>query len=108
MRRHLSLSLFSLLLTAACGPSNVAEDENEGIDEELQPVGDEGKEDSAGQPGPLVSTNTSATQVWVAKNKWEDRDTTAARAASTGTRSTSPGWPASRRSTPSMATGPSR
>ncbi len=40
-----------------------------------------GKADSANVPGPWVNTNTKATQVWTARNKWEDTDTTAARAA---------------------------
>lgn len=40
-----------------------------------------GKADNAGIAGPLVATNTTATQVWTAKNKWEDTDTPAAKAA---------------------------
>ncbi len=40
-----------------------------------------GKADSIGVPGPAVATNTSDTQVWNAVNKWEDRDTAAARTA---------------------------
>jgi len=40
-----------------------------------------GKEDNAGRSGPLVASNTTATQVWLATNKWEDRDTVSARKA---------------------------
>jgi hypothetical protein len=40
-----------------------------------------GKADSAYVKGPLVNTNTSATQVWTASNAWEDTDTPAARKA---------------------------
>jgi hypothetical protein len=39
------------------------------------------KADTVGVPGPLVNTNTTETQVWTARNKWEDRDTAAARTA---------------------------
>lgn len=54
-----------------------------GLDKgDLLPVdGDdpEGKEDGVlGRRGPLVNTNTTRTQVWTARNKWEDRDTPAA------------------------------
>ena len=42
--------------------------------------GDEvGKADSAGIPGPLVNTNTKDTQVWIARNNWEDTDTPVAK-----------------------------
>jgi hypothetical protein len=40
-----------------------------------------GKADSANVPGPFVNTNTTATQVWTARNKWQDTDTSAASAA---------------------------
>ena len=52
-----------------------------GIDGPFQEDGPVGKEDSAGIPGPLVNTNTSDTQVWTARSKWEDTDTEAARKA---------------------------
>jgi hypothetical protein len=39
------------------------------------------KADTVGVPGPLVNTNTSDTQVWTARNKWEDRDTPEAKKA---------------------------
>lgn len=72
--------LFSLLiaLTTACG---VDDADDFGIDEELVPVGPMGKDDGPGKAGLKVATDTSRTQVWVARNKWEDRDTPAARRA---------------------------
>jgi hypothetical protein len=39
------------------------------------------KADNVGIAGPLVNTNTTETQVWTAKNKWEDRDTAEAKKA---------------------------
>jgi hypothetical protein len=39
------------------------------------------KADNAGVAGPAVSTDTSDTQVWEARNKWEDRDTAEANKA---------------------------
>jgi hypothetical protein len=39
------------------------------------------KADNAGIPGPLVATDTRETQVWTARNQWEDTDTAAARKA---------------------------
>jgi hypothetical protein len=47
-----------------------------------------GKEDSEYRRGLLVATNTTATQVWTARNKWEDRTTAAALKAGIA-------WPAS-------------
>jgi hypothetical protein len=41
------------------------------FDEEGAPLG---KADSANVQGPLVNTDTSATQVWSAKRAWEDKD----------------------------------
>jgi hypothetical protein len=40
-----------------------------------------GKADSAGIPGPAYHNDTRATQVWYARNAWEDTNTPAARAA---------------------------
>ena len=67
------------LVGAACG--NGAEVEDYGISGPFQETGPVGKEDNAGVPGPAVNTDTSETQVWTARNKWEDRDTPAARLA---------------------------
>lgn len=47
----------------------------------VDPLPPPGKEDSQFRKGLLVATNTSRTQVWTAKNKWEDTDTPAAQAA---------------------------
>ena len=51
------------------------------MDGPLSPVPAAGKEDSANRRGLLVNTDTSRTQVWTARNRWEDRDTPAARQA---------------------------
>ncbi len=68
---------------SACGG---ADDElpppNEyGIEGTFEPGDPLGKADSAQVPGPWVNTDTRATQVWTARNKWEDTDTAAAQAA---------------------------
>lgn len=52
-----------------------------GIDGPLEPEGPLGKADSVHVVGPSVSTWTGDTQVWKAKNAWEDVDTIAARKA---------------------------
>jgi hypothetical protein len=56
-------------------------DEEWGMEGPLEPVPAPGKEDSEYRKGLLVATNTTRTQVWTAKNAWDDTDTTAARAA---------------------------
>jgi hypothetical protein len=69
----------SAVLAAACGGADAADDWGiTGPFVETEPLG---KADNAGVPGPLVNTDTSETQVWTARNKWEDTDTDAARAA---------------------------
>jgi hypothetical protein len=66
--------------TVAAGDDADGDDfDDMGIDGPFQEDGPVGKEDSAGVPGPAVNTNTSDTQVWTARNKWEDTDTEAAR-----------------------------
>lgn len=57
------------------------DDDDYGIDGPFSPDEPLGKADSAGVPGPKVSNNTAATQVWSATEKWEDTDTTAAKRA---------------------------
>lgn len=47
----------------------------------IEPTPAPGKEDSQNRRGILVATNTTRTQVWTASNKWEDKDTVAARKA---------------------------
>lgn len=56
-------------------------DEDWGMEGPVEPLPPPGKEDSQYRKGLLVATNTSRTQVWTARNKWEDRDTAAAKAA---------------------------
>jgi hypothetical protein len=56
-------------------------DDDWGMEGPVEPLPPPGKEDSQFRKGMLVATNTSRTQVWTAKNKWEDTDTPAARAA---------------------------
>ncbi len=63
-------------------PATDDTEEDYGIDGPFgESEGPVGKADNAGVPGPLVATDTSATQVWTARNKWEDTDTPAAKAA---------------------------
>lgn len=84
----LAIALMALLAAlapslVACG--DVAEPEEEldefGIEGELYPDEPLGKADSAGVPGPRVSTYTGDTQVWTARNKWQDTETPAAKKA---------------------------
>ena len=71
----LALGLPTLHLGCAGDGEEPFPDETFGDSERLD------KADNVGIPGPLVNTNTSDTQVWTAKNKWEDRDTAAAKQA---------------------------
>ncbi len=91
-RRVLRLSTATLTLSlAACwalgcsshsaAPGSDDAEEDYGIDGPFASEGPVGKADNAGVAGPLVATNTAATQVWTARNKWEDKDTPAAKAA---------------------------
>jgi len=83
VRRNVSLLLLLWLLPVA----SCAEGESQDLDDEygmlgpLSPTPLPGKEDSEIRRGLLVNTDTTRTQVWSAVNKWEDRDTAAARAA---------------------------
>jgi len=54
--------------------------EDYGIEGPFAVDGPNGKGDDAGVPGPKVSTYTGDTQVWTARNAWEDTETAAARA----------------------------
>src|SRR5262249_46656590 len=72
-------SLFVACLIActdAGGP-----DDDWGLNGPVEQTPPPGKEDSEYRRGLLVATNTTRTQVWNSRNKWEDTDTPAARAA---------------------------
>jgi hypothetical protein len=73
----------SLAVLAACSADDGALDPDEewGMEGAMSPTPPRGKEDSENRRGLLVNTDTTRTQVWTARNKWEDTDTTAARAA---------------------------
>ncbi len=81
MRRRMRrlACLFALLIACTDGASGP--DEEWGLDGPVETVPPPGKEDGQNHKGLLVATNTSRTQVWTAKNQWEDRTTEAARAA---------------------------
>lgn len=81
--RQLVLSLAAVSLAWGCSDS-AASSPNEddyglaGPFVDTEPVG---KADNAGIPGPMVATNTADTQVWTARNGWEDIDTAEAKKA---------------------------
>ncbi len=82
MLRRLALSLVLALSACAGDPSGAgSKDEEWGMEGPLFPTPAPGKEDAVNRKGLLVATNTTRTQVWSAKNKWEDRDTAAAKKA---------------------------
>ncbi len=85
-----TLSLLSFLIAfAGCaGEDPLDPDEEWGMEGPLTPTPPPGKEDSEYRRGLLVATDTTRTQVWTARNQWEDTDTPAARAAGLA-------WPAS-------------
>jgi hypothetical protein len=74
---------WALGIAPACGDRAREEsaDEDYEIAGPLSPGEPLGKADSIGVPGPKVNSDTSATQVWLAANRWQDTDTPAARAA---------------------------
>jgi hypothetical protein len=76
--RRLSILLVFLV---ACADTTGGADEEWGMDGPVEPVPAPGKEDSQYRKGLFVNTNTTRTQVWTARNKWEDTDTPVARAA---------------------------
>jgi hypothetical protein len=82
-RLVIAVSVLSLA-AAACSsePDPAADlDDEWGMDGPLSPTPAPGKEDSQNRKGLLVATDTSRTQVWTARNKWEDKDTPAAKKA---------------------------
>lgn len=76
-----------VLLVVASSLGACATDEADNPDEEwgmsgpVSPTPPIGKEDSELRRGLLVATDTSRTQVWTARNRWEETATVAARAA---------------------------
>ncbi len=78
--RTLALGL-SIALAACSGEGPLDPDEEWGMEGPMFPTPPPGKEDSEHRRGLLVATDTTRTQVWTARNKWEDTDTPAARAA---------------------------
>ena len=70
------------LLVVGCAQDQALDlDDEWGMDGAVSPTPPPGKEDSELRKGLLVATDTTRTQVWTARNKWEDTDTTAAKAA---------------------------
>jgi hypothetical protein len=81
-----SVFVLPVLVLVASSLGACATDEAESPDEEwgmsgpLSPTPPIGKEDSELRRGLLVATDTTRTQVWTARNRWEDTATPAARA----------------------------
>lgn len=86
------MKLFTLSLLIAfagcAGEEPPAPDDEWGMEGPLSPTPPPAQEDYEYRRGLLVATDTTRTQVWTARNKWEDTDTPAARAAGLA-------WPAS-------------
>src|SRR5258705_2032207 len=80
MRR---VSVLLVLAITACQDAGDASgpDDDWGMDGLLAPTPPPGKEDSEYRRGLLVNTDTTRTQVWTARNKWEDTTTDAAKKA---------------------------
>lgn len=72
------LALLMLIASACADEAQLTPDEEWGMEGPVSPTPPPGKEDSEYRRGLLVATNTTATQVWTARNKWEDRTTPAA------------------------------
>lgn len=82
--RSLAALLALVLAGAGCASEDAAElypDEEFSIDGPFETTPPPGKDDGPYRKGLAVATNTTATQVWSAKNAWEDRDTPNARKA---------------------------
>ena len=75
MRR---LAILVVIASACADEAELTPDEEWGMEGPMFPTPPPGKEDSEYRRGLLVATNTTATQVWSARNKWEDRSTAAA------------------------------
>ncbi|MGN6110750.1 MAG: PPC domain-containing protein [Kofleriaceae bacterium] len=66
---------------AGCDDDEMSPDEEWGMEGPMTPTPPPGKEDSEYRRGILVNTDTSRTQVWTARHRWEDTDTAAAKLA---------------------------
>jgi hypothetical protein len=75
------LFLIAGALAGCASGDSTSPDEEWGMIGPLSPTPPVGKEDSELRRGLLVATDTTRTQVWTARNKWEDTETPAARAA---------------------------
>ncbi len=79
VRLVIAVSVVSLSLAACSSDADPGNPDDEwGMDGALSPTPAPGKDDSQNRRGLLVATDTSRTQVWTARNKWEDTSTTAA------------------------------
>src|SRR5690606_26142465 len=74
-------ALVAVALAGCAGERARDLDAEYGMDGPLSPTPPPGKEDGPTRRGLAVRTDTSRTQVWVARNRWEDTDTAAARRA---------------------------
>lgn len=81
MVSRLVLALCAALALAACTDDGRDVDEEWGMEGPLSPAPPRGKEDSEYRKGLPVATDTTRTQVWTARNAWQDTTTPAARAA---------------------------
>jgi hypothetical protein len=84
MRSVVVLSVFAMVAgsSGGCAAGDAASPDDEwGMTGPLSPTPPPGKEDSELRRGLLVATDTTRTQVWTARNRWEDITTPAARAA---------------------------
>ncbi len=85
MQAHrFAFALTALALAMGCSDAanpTASDDEDYQLDGPFQDTEPVGKGDNAGIAGPLVNTNTTETQVWSARNAWEDKDTAEARKA---------------------------
>lgn len=81
-RQALALAALCCVPLWACAEGGAFDlDAEYGMYGPLEPTPPPGKFDSQNRRGLWVNTDTSRTQVWSAKNAWEDRDTPAAREA---------------------------
>jgi hypothetical protein len=77
----LALAVSAASIAACATDDPEGPDDEWGMDGPLSPTPPIGKEDSELRRGLPVATDTTRTQVWTARNRWEDTTTPAARAA---------------------------